>query len=181
MGVMRSKKSGARSQKPGGGKNKVNPRKIFAGYSFLRSAFCFLLFAFCFLFSACTQSSDRSQNISSAKFTQYYNQGEQLYQKNCSNCHQKNGTGLGRVYPPLHASDFVDKNFNDVICIMRNGKKGELIVNGKDFNQPMRGIISLTDLEIAEIATYIYNTWGNQRGIVEVKEVTEILKGCTIE
>ena len=64
---------------------------------------------------------------------------------------------------------------------MRNGKKGELIVNGKDFNQPMRGVASLTDLEIAEIATYIYNTWGNQRGIVDVKETTELLKSCETE
>src|SRR3954468_23010757 len=133
-------------------------------------SFCFLLFAFYFLLLSCTPSSEKNPNASSSKFTQYYNQGEQLYQKNCSNCHQKNGTGLGRVYPPLQASDFVDKNFNEVICIMRNGKKGELIVNGKNFNQPMRGIPTLTDLEIAEIATYIYNTWGSQRGIIDVKD-----------
>jgi cytochrome c551 len=171
MGVMRSKKSGGR-------KTKVNLRKIFSGYSFLLSTFCFPVFAFCYLLCACTPSSDKNPHSSSAKFTQYYNQGEQLYLKNCSNCHQKNGTGLGRLYPPLQASDFVDKNFTDVICIMRNGKKGKLIVNGKDFNQTMRGVASLTDLEIAEIATYIYNTWGNQRGIVNVKEATEILKNC---
>jgi cytochrome c551 len=134
---------------------------------------CFLLFAFCFLLLNCSNKKD-----SSPKFTQYYNQGETLYQKNCSNCHQKNGSGLGLVYPPLDSSDYMEKNFKDVICLIRNGKKGELIVNGKKFNQPMPAIPTLTDLEIAEIATYIYNTWSHQKGLVEVKEVSELLKAC---
>jgi cytochrome c551 len=136
---------------------------------------CFLLFASCLLLSNCS----RSKKDFSPKFTQYYNQGETLYQKHCSNCHQKDGTGLGRLYPPLSTSDYMDRNFKDVVCLMRYGKKGEMIVNGKNFNHAMPGIASLTDLEIAEIATYIYNTWNHQRGMVEVKEVTELLKACT--
>lgn len=114
----------------------------------------------------------------SAKFNQYYVHGEQLYEKHCSNCHQLNGSGLGRVYPPLDTSDYMKKNFKDVICLMRHGKNGELIVNGESFNQAMPGIPSLTDLEVAEIATYIYNTWSHEHGIVEVKEVSRILAEC---
>jgi cytochrome c551 len=135
--------------------------------------YCILLSALSFLFPHCSNKKD-----SSPKFTQYYNQGETLYEKNCSNCHQKNGSGLGRLYPPLDSSDYMKKNFRDVICLMRNGKKGELIVNGKKYNQPMPGIPSLTDLEIAEIATYIFNTWSHQQGIVEVKKVSKIMETC---
>lgn len=61
---------------------------------------------------------------------------------------------------------------------MRNGKKGELIVNGKSYNKEMKGISTLTDLEIAEIATYIYNTWEHERGIIEVQETSRILTHC---
>jgi hypothetical protein len=43
----------------------------------------------------------------------------------------------------------------------------------------MQGVQSLTDLEIAEIATYIYNTWDHKRGMVEVKEVSKILESCS--
>ena len=114
----------------------------------------------------------------SAKFSQYYVQGEKLYIRHCSNCHQLDGSGLGRVYPPLNDSDYMQKNFRDVVCLIRHGKSGELMVNGQRFNQPMPGIPSLTDLEIAEIATYIYNTWGHERGIVEVKDATAILSSC---
>ena len=114
----------------------------------------------------------------SAKFNQYYVQGERLYLKHCSNCHQVDGSGLGRVYPPLDTSDYMQKNFREVICLMRHGKNGELIVNGESYNQAMPGIPLLTDLEIAEIATYIYNTWSHERGIVEVKDVSQILSQC---
>ena len=61
---------------------------------------------------------------------------------------------------------------------MRNGKEGELIVNGKSYNKQMKGISTLTDLEIAEIATYIFNTWERQHGIVEVQEASRILSKC---
>lgn len=112
------------------------------------------------------------------RFQQYFIEGEQLYKKNCSNCHQVNGKGLGLVYPPLAPSDFMDKNFEAVICLMKKGGKGEMVVNGKNFNKPMPGIPLLTELEIAEIATYIYNSWGHEKGLIEVKDVNRILQPC---
>ena len=130
-----------------------------------------ILFAFCFLLLTCGKKS-------SAKFNQYYVRGEQLYLKHCSNCHQVDGSGLGRVYPPLNTSDFMENNFEEVICLIRFGKSGELMVNGEQFNQPMQGISTLSDLEIAEITTYVYNTWTHERGIVEVKDASKILGNC---
>jgi cytochrome c551 len=121
----------------------------------------------------CNSSANRS-----TKFQQYYVQGQQLYIKNCSNCHQKNGTGLGLVYPPVDKSDYMDQHFNEVICLMKYGTEGALLVNGKSYNKPMPGVPSLTELEIAEIATYIYNTWEHQRGTIDIKEVTNALKKC---
>jgi mono/diheme cytochrome c family protein len=114
----------------------------------------------------------------SPKFNQYYVQGEELYLKHCSNCHQKDGDGLGRVYPPLNTSDYMDQHFEDVICLIKFGKDGPMIVNGREFNQPMQGVITLSDLEIAEIATYIYNTWSHERGMIEVREVSTVLQRC---
>ncbi|MFN7260365.1 MAG: c-type cytochrome [Cyclobacteriaceae bacterium] len=123
--------------------------------------------------AACAQSSHRD-----TKFQQYYVQGEQLYLKNCSNCHQKKGGGLGRLYPPLNKSDYMDQHLENVICLMKNGIEGELLVNGRKYNKEMKGIPSLTELEIAEIATYIYNSWEHQRGIIDIQAVNEALKKC---
>jgi mono/diheme cytochrome c family protein len=119
-----------------------------------------------------------SQKDEKTKFINYFRQGEQLYIKHCSNCHQASGTGLGRVYPPLKDSDYMKNNFEAVICLMKYGMEGELIVNGVQYNKAMPGVPSLTDLEVAEIATYIYNSWDNSRGLVEVKDVGQILNTC---
>lgn len=130
------------------------------------------------LMSAYACAPSRSDNPTDVQFQQYFVQGEELYVKHCSNCHQKNGRGLGRVYPPLDTSDYVDNNFQDVICLIKFGKSGTITVNGKEFVQAMPGIPTLTDIEIAEIATYVYNSWSHKRGIVEVQEVTQALKAC---
>ncbi|HWA34512.1 MAG TPA: cytochrome c [Cyclobacteriaceae bacterium] len=131
-----------------------------------------LFIVLCLLFIGCN---------SDPKFQQYFVQGEQLYQTHCSNCHQKNGTGLGLVYPPIAASDFMDANPEKVMCLMKRGISGEISVNGKIFNQPMPGIPSLTELEIAEISTFIYNSWGREKGLIEVNSVSKALKVCPAE
>lgn len=123
-------------------------------------------------------SCSNSKNAESVKFQQYYVQGEQLYTKHCSNCHQSTGTGLGLVYPPLAQSDFMKNNFEQVLCLMKYGIKGEIIVNGKKYVQPMPGVQSLTDLEIAEIATYIYNSWEHEHGLIDVTETSRIMRQC---
>jgi len=120
----------------------------------------------------------RPAGSGSVKFKQYFLKGEQLYIQHCSNCHQKNGTGLARLYPPLDSSDYMNNHFRDVLCLVKNGKSGEIIVNGINFNQPMPSFPQLTDIEIAQVATYIYNSWSNQKGIVEIKDVTSALSEC---
>lgn len=123
----------------------------------------------------CSNSKTSEAEI---KFKQYYVQGEVLYIKHCSNCHQADGTGLGRVYPPLKQSDYLQKNFEDVICLMKYGKEGEIVVNGVSYVQAMPGVMSLTDIEIAEIATYIYNSWGHQKKDITVQQVSSIIRSC---
>jgi mono/diheme cytochrome c family protein len=140
----------------------------------------FLLTATFLIASSCTPKTgdDKKPRDTSAKFTQYYNRGEELYLQHCSNCHQKDGTGLGLLFPPLNKSDYLDNNLDAVLCLMRHGKSGELLVNGRHFNKEMTGIATLSDLEIAEIATYIYNTWENERGMIEVSYVSNALQTC---
>ena len=75
----------------------------------------------------------------------------------------------------------MEKNFEQVLCLMKYGVKGEITVNGKTFVQPMPGVQSLTDLEIAEIATYIYNSWEHERGIVDVSAASKVLSNCKRE
>lgn len=144
-------------------------------FNFQFSIIAVLSVAIVMIVSAC--SAKRGED-SSVKFEQYYVQGQDLYLKHCANCHQPDGAGLGLVFPPLNKSDFMDNNLEQVLCLMKYGLQGEVTVNGNIYNQAMPGVPSLTDLEVAEIATYIYNTWEHKRGIVPVQEATSALEAC---
>lgn len=129
---------------------------------------------------SCTGKKDGKLTSSKdeVKFEQYLVEGQTLYQMHCSNCHQTEGQGLAKLFPPLAKSDYLMNDINRAICIVRNGQQGEIVVNGVTFNQPMPGVPELTKLEIAEILTYVTNSWGNEQGMVTIADVETALSKC---
>ncbi|UII21747.1 c-type cytochrome [Fulvivirga ligni] len=133
---------------------------------------------------ACGKKSGDAESSAGSddlKLNQYIYAGKDLYIQHCSNCHQPEGQGLASLYPPLSGSDFLDGKMRELPCIIKNGLEGEITVNGKSFNQVMPANTRLTDLEIAEITTYIYNSWGRSEGILNVMEVNKIIPNCSKE
>ena len=112
------------------------------------------------------------------RMRQYMTEGKGLYQIHCANCHGEDGKGLGKLIPPLAKADFLQNNIEAAICISRNGMQGSIVVNGVEYNQQMPGHDDLTDLEIAEIVTFVGNAWGNKSGLIDVKTTSKILEGC---
>jgi nitrite reductase (NO-forming) len=100
--------------------------------------------------------------------------GEKLFAGTCSVCHQNNGQGLEGVFPPLAKSDFLMGDVKRAIGIVLNGLNGKVTVNGKTFNSVMPPMSQLNDDEIANILTYVRNSWGNVDGTVSSAEVAEI-------
>lgn len=129
-----------------------------------------LLTVYCLLSISCSQED--------VKLKQYYIDGQALYKLHCANCHQENGQGLAGLYPPIAGSDFLKDNKNLILCSMRNGLKDTIVVNGKTYRQPMPANTQLQALDVAEIGTYIYNEWGNEKVITDVKSVQKVLEGC---
>ncbi|GAB4031114.1 c-type cytochrome [Spirosoma jeollabukense] len=117
------------------------------------------------------------QSDEEIKRQKYITEGILVYKNNCANCHQNKGEGLAALYPPLAGSDYL-ANKNSVICLIRYGQKGAIVVNGKPYNRPMPAQPQLSDLEVAELVTYIYNEWGGEKKLIGVKEVTPILDTC---
>jgi nitrite reductase (NO-forming) len=96
--------------------------------------------------------------------------GAILFNGTCSVCHQNNGMGLPGVFPPIARSDFLaDKK--SVIEAVINGISGPITVNDEDYNSVMPPMSHLNDDEIANILTYVYNSWGNPGGVVSIDEV----------
>ena len=101
--------------------------------------------------------------------------GKTLFVGTCSACHQGNGEGLANVFPPLAKSDMVGKlSPEDLIAFPLNGHTGKLTVNGKEYDSVMPPMSQLNDDEIANILTYVLNSWGNAGGKVTREQVAKV-------
>jgi nitrite reductase (NO-forming) len=96
--------------------------------------------------------------------------GEQLFAGTCSVCHQANGQGLAGVFPPLAKSDFLANITNSIRAVV-HGLSGKVTVNGTEYNSVMPPMNQLNDDEIANILTYVLNSWGNPGGSVSKEDV----------
>ena len=63
------------------------------------------------------------------------------------------------------------------IDVVLNGLTGPVTVNGKEFNSVMPPMSQLNDDEIANILTYVLNSWGNPGGQVTAAEVATVRAG----
>ena len=111
------------------------------------------------------------------RLKQYQVQGSKIYATYCANCHQQDGKELASLYPPLAGSDYLMEDISRAACIIKNGQAKEIVVNGVTYNQMMPGN-PITNLEIAEVLTYIGNAWGNDAGLIGVKDVNKWIEEC---
>jgi nitrite reductase (NO-forming) len=100
--------------------------------------------------------------------------GNAVYMQTCFVCHQPGGLGVPGQIPPLAGSDFLANNKEDAIRAVVIGRNGETIVNGKTFKGTMIPLNYLTDDQIANVLTYVRNSWGNAGDAVNVAEVAKI-------
>jgi cytochrome c551 len=110
------------------------------------------------------------------KELQLYTAGRQLYTQYCQNCHMEDGNGLGQLIPPLATSDYLLDDLERAARIIKYGQKGPIVVNRKDYNQPMPANPQMTNQEIQMILTYIGNAWGNQSEVLTVEAIQAALQ-----
>ena len=105
--------------------------------------------------------------------------GKALFQGTCSVCHQAQGQGISSVFPPLAGSDYFAGNNSKIINAVLTGVTGKLVVNGTEYNSVMPPMSNLNDDEVANIITYVLNSWGNKGGQVTPAQVAEARKNVT--
>lgn len=114
-----------------------------------------------------------------------YRRGAVIYAKEgfCITCHQPNGKGLDASgFPPLNASKWVTGSEDRLIKLTLNGLLGPIEVNGKKYpgQVPMTPFgMMLNDQEIADVLTYVRNSFTNEANPIsaaKVKEIRESIK-----
>ena len=101
-----------------------------------------------------------------------YRSGATLYSSVCAACHGADGRGApaaggqGRtIAPPLADSRRVLGDERAAIAIVLHGLQGK--VDGVDYGAPMVPMNSYSDAELANVLTYIRNSFGNRAPAVE--------------
>ena len=103
--------------------------------------------------------------------------GEKLFLANCAACHQATGLGVPGAFPPLVKSVWVTGSEDRLVKAILAGLAGEIEVNGVKYNGNMPNIgAGLKDGQIAHIATYVRQAWGNVAEPVMDTKVTEVRK-----
>ncbi|MBS1646167.1 MAG: nitrite reductase, copper-containing [Bacteroidetes bacterium] len=102
--------------------------------------------------------------------------GGARFKNTCAACHMANAEGIPGSFPPLAKSDFLMNRSDKGISIVMHGLNGKITVNGKEYDGVMPQL-QLNDDEIANVLTYVRNSFGNKGGLVTLKEVQAIRKG----
>jgi len=110
--------------------------------------------------------------------------GKSAFNAVCITCHQATGQGVPGIYPPLAGSEWVNGPSGRVIRIVLYGLKGDVHVEGHDFNaaaMPVFGQVSgsaynWSDEKIAAVLTYVRQEWGNKSGPISADDVSAARK-----
>ncbi|MCG2419171.1 copper-containing nitrite reductase [Aequorivita sp. F47161] len=102
------------------------------------------------------------EEVKALSFEEKMKFGKDKYMATCVACHQANGQGIEGAFPPLANADYLNADVNRAIDIVLHGKSGEITVNGKKYNSVMTAQ-ALSDQDVANVLTYVYNSWGNNK------------------
>ncbi|HEX5220971.1 MAG TPA: copper-containing nitrite reductase [Verrucomicrobiae bacterium] len=101
--------------------------------------------------------------------------GRGVFMQTCFVCHQVNGEGIPNQIPPIAKSDFFEKMTDEeAIHTVIAGRTGEVVVNGKKYNGTMTPLNYLSDDQIANVLTYVRNSFGNQGGVITAEQVKKV-------
>ena len=107
--------------------------------------------------------------------------GALVYLNNCAGCHQSSGKGASLAFPSLAQSSAVDAdNPTSLIRIVLQGANmagtaaapSRLAMPGYDWR--------LSDANVADVLTFIRNSWGNQAAAVSPAEVAKVRKALAV-
>ncbi len=134
----------------------------------------FLLLPLCGLFKNRGLNDNNKESKASISAQQSLKEGEAVFKKYCISCHQADGGGVPHMAPPLIQTKYVLGDKSDLIKIVLNGLKG-VEIEGETYNNPMPPLGSvLKDKEIANVLSYVRNSFGNKVSPVKVEDVKAV-------
>lgn len=101
--------------------------------------------------------------------------GAAIYSDACSACHLENGVGQPRYFPPLGRDAMLqqDNPVGLLHVILAGARTGPSPTRPSPLSMPSFAW-KLSDDEVADVATYVRNSWGNRASPVAASEVSTL-------
>ena len=105
---------------------------------------------------------------------QAMSRGAEIYSDACTSCHLEQGVGQSRLFPPLKADAMLQQaNPAGVLHLILAGTRiGASPSRPSPLSMPSFAW-KLSDQEIADVSTFIRNSWGNQAAPISVSDVSD--------
>ena len=100
--------------------------------------------------------------------------GKKIYENTCLACHQVNGGGVPGMNPPLKKTKWVLGDKKTLVGIVLNGLDKEIEVNDETYSNTMPSFAMLSDKEIADVLTFVRNSFGNKASQVTEADVKKL-------
>lgn len=107
-------------------------------------------------------------------FKASFQRGKIVYEKTCLPCHQPDGDGVPKMNPPLIKTSQVLGSKEKLVRIVLQGFNEEVEINGEYYFNPMPPQPQLTNQEIADVLTFVRNSFGNKASAVTAAEVKAV-------
>ncbi|WP_448701333.1 c-type cytochrome [Mucilaginibacter sp. AW1-3] len=133
-----------------------------------------LVIATCFLLAFTFKLSAQNKPVKSkpaAGLSASISAGKIVYTQHCLSCHMVDGGGVPNMNPPLIKTSYVLGDKARVIKVVLNGFAQNVDIDGESYSNNMPPQNFLKDQEIADVLTYVRNSFGNKATAVKVAEV----------
>lgn len=135
---------------------------------------CLLLLSFCFAVTQLYAQAKKKTAAPAHTLSASIAAGQKVYMLTCLSCHQADGGGVPNMNPPLSNTPFVLGDKNKAIQIVLKGFNDNVEINGETYTNVMPAQASLTDQQIADVLTYVRNSFGNKASAVTAADVKKI-------
>ena len=103
--------------------------------------------------------------------------GEKLYKGACIACHELDGSGAPRIYPPLPGNaNLQSEDPASAIRIVLDGAESITTPRAPNKGSMPAYANKMSDQQIADVITYVRNAWGNAAPAVTAAEVAKARK-----
>ena len=100
--------------------------------------------------------------------------GKVVYTTYCLPCHQADGTGVPTINPPLVKTKWVLGDKTVLVQQVLKGSANKVEIDGEKFVGAMPAQAHLTDEQIADVLSFVRNSFGNKASILTQAEVKGI-------